>query len=72
MTDHTENMFTLEEGLPFHAGARNNSNNHKKMFHSKYSDIIQTISGGVRPSRVGGRWTAVVLRCVASCVRSRH
>lgn len=30
MTDHTENMFTLEEGLPFHAGARNNSNNHKK------------------------------------------
>lgn len=23
-------MFTLEEGLPFHAGARNNSNNHKK------------------------------------------
>lgn len=42
------------------------------MFHSKYSDIIQTISGGVRPSRVGGGWTAVVLRCVASCVRSRH
>lgn len=30
MTDHTENMFTLEESLPFHAGARNNSNNHKK------------------------------------------
>lgn len=30
MTDHTENMFTLEEGLPFHAGARNNCNNNKK------------------------------------------